>query len=60
MSQNSLDSLHLHLSLRDGAILTDLHIKPTDGHHFLHYKLSHPSHIKNWIPFSQALGISRF
>ena len=39
-------------------IFTDLHIKPTNGHRFLHYKSSHPSHIKNSITFSQALRIS--
>ena len=48
----------LHLSLKDGPIFTDLHIKPTNGHRFLHYKSSHPSHIKNSITFSEDLGIS--
>ena len=48
----------LHLSLKDGVIFTDLHIKPTNGHRFLHYKSSHPSHIKNSITFSQTLRIS--
>ena len=58
-SWNSVDFLDLHVSLKDGAIFTDLHIKPTDDHQFLHYKSSRPSHIKNSIPFSQALGTSR-
>ena len=58
-SQNSVDFLDLNVSLKDGAIFTDLHIKPTDGHQFLHYKSSHPGHIKNSIPYSQALRISR-
>ena len=51
--------LDLHITLKDGAIFTDLHSKPTDRHQFLHYKSSHPTHIKNSIPFSQALTISR-
>ena len=56
MSQNSFDFLDLHVSLRG-----DVHIKPTDAHQhqFLHYKSSHPSHIKDLITFSQALSISR-
>ena len=57
--QNSIDFLDLNVSLKDGAIFTDLHIKPTDGHQFLHYKSSHSSHIKSSIPYSQALRISR-
>ena len=58
-SQNSVDFLDLRVSLKDGAIFTDLHIKPTDRDQFLHYKSSYPSHIKNSIPFSQDLRISR-
>ena len=51
--------LELDVRLKDGAIFPDLHIKPTDRHQFLHYKSFHPSHIKNSIPYSQALRISR-
>ena len=58
-SQNSVKFLDINVSLKDGANFTDLHIKPTDGHQFLHYKSSHPNHIKNSIPYSQALRISR-
>ena len=58
-SQNSVDFLDLKVSLKDGAIFTDLLIKPTDGHQFLYYKSSHPNHIKNSITYSQALKISR-
>ena len=36
--------LDLNVSLKDGAIFTDLHIKPTVGHQFLHYKSSLHSH----------------
>ena len=38
--------LDLNLSLRNGAISTDLYVKPKDGHQYLHYKSSHPEHIK--------------
>ena len=37
-SQNSVTFLDFNLSLKDGAIFTDLHIKSTDGHQFLHYE----------------------
>ena len=53
-SQNSVTFLDINVNLKDGAIFTDLHIKPTDGHQFLHYESSHPSHMKNSIPYSQA------
>ena len=34
-------------------------IKSTDGHKYLHYKLSHPEHIKNLVPYSRVLKLSR-
>ena len=58
-SKNNVAFLDLNVSLRDGAIYTDLYIKPTDGHQYLHYQLSHPDHIKVSIPSSQALRVSR-
>ena len=57
-SQNSVTFLDLHVSLKDGAILTNLHIKPTGGHQLLHYKSSHSSQIKNLIPYSQAVELA--
>ena len=58
-SEERVNFLDLNVSIRNGAISTDLYIKPTDGHQYLHYKSSHPEHIKNSIPYSQALGSSR-
>ena len=46
-SQNRVNFLDFYVRLKDGAIFTDLRIKPTDGHQFLRYKSSHPSHAKN-------------
>ena len=51
--------LDLNVSLRNKAIHTDLFIKPTDGHQYLHYQSPHPLHIKTSIPYSQALRVSR-
>ena len=45
--------------MSDGNISTDLNVKPTDRHQFLHYKFSHPDHTKRFIVFSQALRVSR-
>ena len=36
-----------------------LYIKPTDGYRYLDYQSSHPLHIKNSIPYSEALRVSR-
>ena len=58
-SHNSVNFLDLHQNLKDGAIFTDLHIKPTDGHQVVHDKSSHPCQIKNSIPYNQASRISR-
>ena len=58
-SKEKVNFLDLNVSMRNGTISTDLYIKPTDGHQYLHYKSSHPEHIKNSIPYSQALRSSR-
>ena len=51
--------LDLNVSLRNEPIYTDLSIKPTDSHQYLHYQSSHPLHIKTSIPYSQALRFNR-
>ena len=43
----------------DDNISTDLYVKPTDRHQFLHYTSSHPDHTKRSIVFSQVLRVSR-
>ena len=58
-SQDSVNFLGLNVNLKYGAIFTDLHIKSTDIHQFLHYKSYHSSHIRNPIPYDQAMRISR-
>ena len=47
------------MSLSGGQLITDLHIKSTDKHQYLHYTSAHPDHIKRSIIFSQALRVSR-
>ena len=51
--------LDLNVSLRNGAIHTDLYIISTDGHQYLHYQSSQPLHIQNSVPCSLALRVSR-
>ena len=58
ISSGSVNFLYLNVSLRNGAIHTDLYIKPTNSHHYLYYQYSHPLHIKTSIPYSQALRLN--
>ena len=58
-SKTSIPFLDLKVSLSNGHLSTDLHIRSTDRHQFLHYISSHPDHTKRFIIYSQALRISR-
>ena len=40
-----------------GNISTDVYQKPTDTHPYLHWTLAHPLHLKQSIPYSQALRL---
>ena len=57
--KESIHFLDLNIRLSDGNISTDLYVKPTAIHQFLHYTSSHPDHTKRSIVFSQALRVSR-
>ena len=59
VNKESIHFLDLNVRLSDGNISTDLYVKPTDRHQFLHYTSSHPDHTKRSIVFSQALRVSR-
>ena len=58
-SKESLPFLDLKVKLLEGKIKTDLYIKETDRHQYLHYSSSHPNHTKRSIVFSQALRMKR-
>ena len=47
--------LDLNVKLAKGKLETDLHIKSTDRHQYLHYMSSHPEHTKRSIVYSQTL-----
>ena len=51
--------LDLDVNIIDHKIVTDLHIKGTDIHQYLHYTMSHPYHTKQSIGYGQALQVSR-
>ena len=38
---------------------TTLYTKPTDTHNYLHFQSAHPKHLKQSLPYSQALRIRR-
>ena len=58
-SKESLPFLDLKVELSKGKISTDLYVKDTDRHQYLHYTSSHPNHTKRSIVYSQASRIKR-
>ena len=58
-SQTSVNFLDVTVSLTDGKITTDLYIKVSDSHQYLHSSSCHPYHCKKGIPYSQALHLDR-
>ena len=58
-STESNPFLDLMVKLSQWKLETDLHIKPTDRHQFLHYSSSHPGHTKQSIVYSQTLRVAR-
>ena len=57
-SQTSINFLDVTVSLIGGKINTDLYVKPTDSHQYLHSSSCHPYHCKKGIPYSQALRLN--
>ena len=45
-SAKNIPFLDLKVGLKDGKITTDLHVKPTDRHQYLHFSSVHPNHTK--------------
>ena len=59
MSDTSLAFLDIKVSVEGNGLCTSVHYKPTDSHSYLLYSSSHPSHVKNSIPYSQFLRLRR-
>ena len=51
-SKTSINFLDVTVSLVGGNITTDLYVKPTDSHQYLHSSSCHPYHCKKGIPYS--------
>ena len=58
-SKTQIIFLDVTVSLENGKIKTDLYVKPTDTHQYLHSSSCHPYHCKKGIPYSQTLGLNR-
>ena len=59
ISNTSLAFLDIKVSVEDNGLCTSVHYKPTDSDSYLLYSSSHPSHVKNSIPYSQFLRLRR-
>ena len=58
-SKEDINFLDVNVRLKNRQLETDLHIKPTDIHQFLHSTSCHLYHCKKSIPYSQALRYNR-
>ena len=59
VSETLLAFLDIKVSISGNVLCTSVHYKPTDSHSYLLYSSSHPSHVKNSIPYSQFLRLRR-
>ena len=57
ISDTSLAFLDIKVSIEGNGLCTSVYYKPTDSHSYLLYLSSHPSHVKNSIPYSQFLRL---
>ena len=56
--KKDISSLDLNVLLGKNKLSTDLHIKPTDCHQYLHYSSGHPEHTKLSIVYSLLLRVN--
>ena len=59
ISETSVTFLDINISVQDNKLATSVHYKPTDSHSYLLNSSSHPSHVKDSIPYSQFLRLRR-
>ena len=59
ISETSVTFLDINISVQDNKLATSVHYKPTDSHSYLLYSSSHPSYVKDSIPYSQFLRLRR-
>ena len=58
-SPKSVEFLDVKVIRHGDSLVTDLFVKPTDTHQYLHASSSHVYHSKRSIPYSQALRLNR-
>ena len=56
---NQYNLFRCTVSLENGKIKTDLYVKPTGSHQYLHSSSCHPYHCKQGIPHSKTLRLNR-
>ena len=59
-NKESIPFLDLKVSLSGGQLTTDLHIKSTDKHQYLHYTSAHPDHTKRSIFLVKPRGLAGY
>ena len=59
ISHSCLAFLDIKLSIEGNGLCTSVHYKPTYSHSYLLYSSSHPSYVKNSVPYSQLLRLRR-
>jgi len=58
-SEKSVNFLDVKITRQNDQLITDLFVKPTDTHQYLHASSCHVFHSKKAIPYSQALRLNR-
>ena len=58
-SREKINFLDVNVIRKGNQLVTDLYIKPTDTHQYLHATSCHVYHSKKSIPYSQALRLNR-
>ena len=59
ISQDRVNFLDVDIIRCGERLTTDLYVKPTDSHQYLHASSCHVFHSKSSIPYSQALRLNR-
>ena len=58
-SRQNIPFLDTMVYIENNKVKTKLYKKPTDNKQYLHYNSEHPTHVKNSIPYAQALRYRR-
>ena len=57
-SREKISFLDVEVIKKGNQLVTDLYIKPTDAHQYLHASFCHAFHSKKSMPYSQALRLN--